>query len=125
MRKQYHFKPSPKGYLAWDVERLIDLSRNLKVMQTPLTEICELDEPYWYGEKSSIPTCRSVVDHMQLILEVDLDFPIILAADHSVMDGMHRVARALLDGQTTILAKKFDKTPLPDFTDVFPEDLPY
>jgi len=29
MRKQYHLKISDKGWLAWDVDRLIALSRSL------------------------------------------------------------------------------------------------
>ena len=125
MRKQYHFKPSPNGYFAWDVDRLIELSKDLEAINFPLSKIRELDEPYWYEEEKNTPTCRSVVDHMRLINAVDLAFPIILAADYSVMDGMHRVGRALLDEQDTILAKKFSKTPAPDFTDVYPDELEY
>ncbi len=40
------------------------------------------------------------------------------------MDGMHRVARALLDGHPAIAAKRLDTMPLPDYTDVQPDDLP-
>ena len=33
------------------------------------------------------------------IEETDLEYPIILAADGRVMDGMHRVCKALLEGK--------------------------
>ena len=125
MRKQYHFKSSPNGYYAWDVDNLIELSKKLNVIQFPISEIKELDEPHWYGEDNSIPTCRSIVEHMKLIHAVDLKFPVILSAEHSVMDGMHRVARALFEGHDTIKAKIFGKTPAPDFTDIYPDELEY
>ena len=41
---------------------------------------------------------RKVVEHTALILEADLAYPIILGHDGRVMDGMHRVARALMAG---------------------------
>lgn len=44
---------------------------------------------------------------MRLTQQVDLAYPIILGADGRVMDGMHRIARALLDGLPTIRAVQF------------------
>src|SRR6185312_11728015 len=44
MRKQYYFRNSPRGRLAWDVDRLVELSRTLPVRSVPLSEIRELDE---------------------------------------------------------------------------------
>ncbi len=57
--------------------------------------------------------------------EVDLSYPIILGADGRVMDGMHRIARAILDGHETIIALQFDVHPEPDYKDCRPGDLPY
>lgn len=41
------------------------------------------------------------------------------------MDGMHRVARALLEGHSTVLAKRLPVMPEPDYRGVRPEELPY
>jgi len=41
------------------------------------------------------------------------------------MDGMHRVARALLHGEATIRAVQFDVDPEPDYRNCRPEELPY
>lgn len=41
------------------------------------------------------------------------------------MDGMHRVARALLEGRSTITAVRFREDPEPDHRDCWPDDLPY
>ena len=71
------------------------------------------------------PTCRKVLEHMRLINEVDLSHPIILGADGRVMDGMHRVAKTLLEGRAVIEAVKFELDPDPDYVGRSPEDLPY
>jgi len=104
VRKQYHFWPSERGLLAWDVHRLIDLSRELPRMQVPVESIAELDQVYWFDGEDERPTCRKVLQHLRLIEETDLAHPIILAADGRVMDGMHRVAKAVLEGRETIEA---------------------
>ena len=124
MRKQYHFHPSPKGYFAWDVDRLVELTRGFARRWVSLDSIRELDETFWFGDKNDKPTCRAIVEHMRLVEEADLSCPIILSSDGRVMDGMHRVAKALLEGRKTIEAVKFDEDPKPDFKDVHPNDLP-
>lgn len=45
MRKQYFFRASPRGLLAWDVDRLIALTRDLPRQRVAIADIRELDEP--------------------------------------------------------------------------------
>ena len=59
------------------------------------------------------------------MLECDPAFPVILSSDGRVMDGMHRICRALLDGQSEIEAVRFLQDPDPDYVGVNPEYLPY
>ena len=125
MRKQYHFWPSDQGLMAWDVERLIRLSSGLPICHIALSEIREIDQVYWFDDDQERPTCRAVLDHMRLIEEVDLSYPIILGADGRVMDGMHRVAKALLEGKTEIEAVRFQVDPEPDHVGRRPSELPY
>jgi hypothetical protein len=125
VRKQYYFRPSDDGFDAWDVTHLIELSANLPVKEAPLTSIRELDSVYWFGADGSPSTVRILVRHMQLVLDVDLSYPVILGSDGSVMDGMHRVARCLLEGRLTVPAVQFLEQPEPDHTNVRPEDLSY
>jgi hypothetical protein len=123
MRKQYFFRESPLGTLAWDADHLIELSRRLPRKSVPLSQIRELDEP-WSGEDEPT-TWRSLVAHVVLMDEADLAFPIILAADGAVMDGMHRVAKALRLGQSAIEGVQFATDPPPDHVGKGPSDLPY
>jgi hypothetical protein len=121
MRKQYHFRPSGAGLKAWDVDRLVKLSAHLHTESVPIASIRELDETYW----AEPMTCRALADHARLINESDLKYPVILSSDGRIMDGMHRVLKALLLGQSHIAAVRFVTDPEPDFVGVDPDDLPY
>jgi hypothetical protein len=121
MRKQYHFRTGPAGLRAWDVDRLAFLSKNLTPELVPIADIRELDEPYW-GRSM---TCREVAQHAQIIQEADLTFPVILSSDGRIMDGMHRVLKAILLGRKHISAVRFSSDPAPDYVGVDPNDLPY
>jgi hypothetical protein len=124
MRKQYHFRPSERGLLAWDVDRLVALSKDLPRVQIPLSAIRELDEPFWFNLEAS-PTCRAVIEHARLIEAADLAFPIILSSDGRVMDGIHRVAKAVLLGRSTVEAVRFESDPALDYVGVQPDQLSY
>jgi hypothetical protein len=123
MRKQYYFRQSHRGLLAWDVDRLVALTSNFPRHLVSLTRIRELDQPF-FGEGES-PTWRSLLGHLELVDAADPSYPIILAADGSVMDGMHRVTKALREGRHDIDAVQFPVDPEPDYVDRRPEDLPY
>lgn len=125
VRTQYFFVPSEEGYNAWDVDRLVALSVGLPVCDVPLSSIEELDTAHWFGADGGPTTVRIMVEHLRLINDVDPSYPIILGAAGKVMDGMHRVARALLEGRTTVKGARFETQPDPDFRDVRPEELPY
>ena len=123
MRKQYYFRSSPRGLLAWDVDRLVELSRGFPIRTIPLTEIRELDHAL--DDDGQPITWREFVEHMALVDAADLAYPIILAANGDVMDGRHRVAKALLARRATIEAVQFVEDPEPDLVGRDPDDLPY
>jgi hypothetical protein len=123
VRKQYYFRPSDRGLLAWDVDRLIRLTSQLPRKAVPLDRIRELDEA-WFGDDEPA-TWRALVEHVRLMEEADLSYPIILSASGAVMDGMHRVARAMLEGRSGIEAVQFGEDPEPDHVGLGPDDLPY
>jgi hypothetical protein len=124
MRKQYNFRPGDQGLDAWDVDNLIRLSADLPVEEVAVTSIHEVDTNFWF-EFGPVPTVRRIIEQIRLIDEVDIAYPIILGSDGRVMDGMHRVARAILEGRTTIRAVRFAVEPEPDYRNCQPDDLPY
>ncbi len=124
MRKQYHSRLSDKGRLIWDIDKLIELSKEFKIVAVPLEEISEIDEPYWFDSEDS-PSCRNIAEHAKLIEQADLSYPIILCSKMRVMDGMHRVLKALNLGLDTIDAVIFSSDPEPDYINLPLDDLPY
>jgi hypothetical protein len=124
MRKQYHFWPGAAGLDAWDVDRLIALAAELPVIDVELSAIAEIDSVYWFDETHR-PTVRNVVAHARLIAAADLRWPILLGHDNRVMDGMHRISRAMLEGQRVIRARKFAEPVPPDFSNCRPDQVPY
>jgi hypothetical protein len=117
--------PGDSGLDAWDVDNLVQATAHLPVKDVELDAIREVDTLYWFNDGDERPTVRRMAEHMRLVRDVDPSFPIILGADGRVMDGMHRVVRALLEGQPTIRAVQFEEDPEPDYRNVGPRDLPY
>ena len=123
MRKQYFFRPSDRGLLSWDVDRLVALTRSLPRRRVALADIRELDQP-WFGETEP-RSWRELAEHLKLVNAAELTYPIILAADGAVMDGMHRVVKAYSSGQQDIEAVQFLEDPEPDHVGLGPGDLTY
>ena len=122
IRPQYHFRPGPNGLRAWNVARLIRLSKNLPIQQFALQDLAEIDEAYW---GTGNLTVRQVAEHALLMREADLSVPIIICAEGRVIDGMHRVAQALMLEHETIPAVQFRTTPEPDHENSDPNALSY
>lgn len=94
------------GKLSWSVPRLFELARDLPVMDVPLKHL----SVYYIYEKL---TLREMVMHMNAVNAADLTKPIILDEDGELMDGRHRLMKAMLTGAETIKAVRFDENPSP------------
>src|SRR5438094_109738 len=67
----------------------------------------------------------SFAAHLRLVEETELAYPIIRAADGAVMDGMHRVIKALVQGRETVDSVQFAADPAPDYVGRRPDELAY
>lgn len=94
------------GRHVWSVSRLFELSKSLPVMDVPLKHI----HMYYVYEKL---TLRELVGHMKASLDADMSCPIVLDEDGEIMDGRHRLMKAILEGHETIKAVRFDVNPNP------------
>ena len=89
----------------WRVSRLIFLTQDLKPFNIPMKALNIYD---------LFPASKDTMDfikHMKKVLDSDLSYPIILDDEGYIMDGRHRVLKALFEGIKTIKAVRFDKTP--------------
>ena len=94
------------GLHSWSVCRLFELAKNLPVMEIPLEHLA-LD---YYYEKMSL---REMLTHLKAANEADLSYPVILDEDGVIMDGRHRLMKAILLGLSTIKAVRFEENPPP------------
>lgn len=107
--KEWH-KPKDQmsqiGRHKWSVARLFELSKELPVMDVPLMHLSH----YYTYEKL---TLREMVMHMDAVNKADLSTPIILDEDGELMDGRHRLMKAMLTGEEKIKAVRFEDNPPP------------
>lgn len=94
------------GRHQWSVARLFILAKDLPVMVVPLDH---LNVYYKYKDL----TLRELVGHMKSVNDADLKYPIILDEDGEVMDGRHRIMKAMLENKKTIKAVRFEENPSP------------
>jgi hypothetical protein len=95
---------------VWIVTNLIARAKDLIPFDLPLAAI-HVGSSVWTPTGSAY----GMAHHMRRALDVDTDYPIILDEEGFIMDGWHRVLRALIDGKATIKAVRFDKTPVHDY----------
>ena len=102
----------PDGQMArlgrhmWSVPRLFALTKDFEAHDVPLDF---LDVHTRYNRL----TPREMVMHFNAVNNADLSFPIILDEDGEIMDGWHRVMKAMLLGEKTIKVVRFDENPSP------------
>ncbi len=101
------------GDRAWRIETIWRAALDLPVQQVPIDAIEEIDEDCWFDGRPA--TVRAVVDHARRIEDADLNVPVILASDGQVLDGMHRIAKAVLCGRTSVAAQRLTADPDPDW----------
>ena len=123
MRQQYHIRQVGEDTHVWDVNRLLRLHANVPTQTVALSQVAEIQQAYWFP--NTHPSTADIVEHMRLVEAADLAYPILMDAEGKLMDGMHRVAKALLAGHSHIHAQLLPQTPAPDFINVDVDSLPY
>ena len=100
----------------WLVSRLWHLSENLPIFEFEVASFNGFDQDVWFGNQQKA-TINNVLKHLKKIEKANFEHPIILSQDGIVLDGVHRICRAYLDGRKTIPAVKFEIDPMPDRKD--------
>lgn len=101
------------GRKHWDVNTLWKASEGLPVFKIPLAAI-DLELKPW-----AIPDFLSILYHVERINKVGFEYPVIMNPDGHIIDGWHRIAKAILKGRKYINAVRFNVMPEPD--EVLPE----
>ena len=95
---------------VWTVTNLIARAKDLEPFDLPLAAIYSGTEVW-----TPVGSAYGIAHHVRRALDVDTEYPIILCQQGFIMDGWHRVLRALIDGRAAIKAVRFSKTPSHDY----------
>lgn len=93
------------GTRYWHVTRLFQLSKDLEPFKLPLKHL------NIYDLFPKINTTLGFIEEIKNVMNADLKYPIILDEEGYVMDGRHRICKALYEEKEFILAVRFSKTP--------------
>ena len=83
---------------GYSVAQLIALTEGLPVFHAPVAAFLT---SYDLCDEADL---RDFVAHMRKVLAADLSFPIILGPNGAILDGKHRLAKAIFLEEPTILA---------------------
>lgn len=95
-----------KGY--WYVTSLIQKIKelNLEIFDFPLH--CIDLNTYIWGKKLSM---YEIITHLRQVNVCDLEFPIIISEEGTILDGWHRIIKAIIENKKTVKAVRFEKKP--------------
>lgn len=90
----------------YEVQDLIKAAEDLEEFDLPLA-----------GVNMNHAICQSTLTsflyHLKRVENADLKYPVIIDSVGYICDGWHRVAKAILEGKTTIKAKRLEVMPEP------------
>jgi hypothetical protein len=116
--------PTPEGHYCswlnpdgveecWEVEALWDAVKGLTPETVDLATLDEVtDTSLWLCHWRD-PTHPMTVPELARIDTADMSYPVILHPRGWLMDGMHRVAKALMSGSATVQAVRLTPETLP------------
>ena len=101
----------------WQVTALWDAAKGLPVEVVPRCTLePQLDSYCWAPNSEEPLTAREILDHTIRILNADMTYPILISQFGWVMDGMHRLAKAVLMDYPYISIQRFTTDPPPTTT---------
>ncbi len=124
-----------------DVYRLIDLTSEIEVAEVPAETLGDQLDGLNWNDSDQAPLCpRDVIDairaagsyeqaieqhptwaaHIEKISAADYTRPL-LVHGHDIIDGLHRFAKAILDGQPSVPVKTIDTIPPEALLQQFPK----
>lgn len=95
---------STHGKAEWRISDLVALVNEygLKSFHLPL-QFIDIQSHYFKCDD-----LYEFMQHMKMVQEADLDRPIIMSHRGQILDGRHRICKAIMEGRTHILAVKFE-----------------
>ena len=93
------------GGKHWKVSTLLEAAKGLEEFELPLAGIDMSGKPW------NMSGFIWILYHIQRVQKANLKYPIILCPEGQIIDGWHRIAKAVLQGKETIKAVKLRVMP--------------
>lgn len=98
---------------VWLVTNLISLAATLPSFEKPIREMrAVLFNSKFPGAESW--SHAELAYHYSVAMQADMNYPIVLGEDGRIMDGHHRLLKALIEKRSTIKVVQFVIDPTPD-----------
>jgi hypothetical protein len=94
----------------WRTKTLLEASKNLEVVPFQITDFIQDENIMW-----TLKNVHDYLNHYKRVQRANLDEPLILRSDGYIMDGWHRLIKAIACGITTLPSRQFVINPEPDF----------
>jgi disulfide oxidoreductase YuzD len=90
---------------SYKITDLIEASKNLKVFKIKTADV------FTDYEAPCNNTLTDFINHCKKVLNADLNYPIILSPDNFILDGKHRLSKAIIENTKYIKAVRLEKMP--------------
>jgi hypothetical protein len=121
---------------TYDVYRLIQETRTLPIVNVSVSDLFSeiVDNSYWNDVQGKSITIREVcealirnngnidwpstlrahpnlAEHIRKVRDADYAYPILLVLGHGIVDGIHRLTKAHIDGARTVPTRQLETVP--------------
>ena len=111
-----HLALKTDGHIVkiFDIHRLWKLAEHLPVTERHVSEF-DLATAFPWFLTNAPPTVAEIIDHMRRIMRAELDYPVMLDANGGVLDGIHRIAKCVIEDIPVVKCVQFSEGPVPDW----------
>lgn len=95
------------GTNRWEASDLVKFAQGLPTYKLKLKYLDLSILPF------TVSDILSFADHVKRVHDTDLRYPVIVGPKGNIMDGWHRVAKAVLGGKKYVLAVRLKELPPP------------
>ena len=100
------------GNRVWKASTLVEKVKELKLEPFKLQiQAIDLSASPWTGK-----TIYDIAGHVKRALAADLSHPVIMSEYGWIMDGWHRILKAIIEDKPYVLAVRFELDPVEDYT---------
>ena len=111
------------GKSVWQIEDLWNAVEGMPVHHMPVELFVEQLQGTCWTQGDETVTPNWVLSHTRRILGADLEYPMIIDSEGIILDGIHRLCKAVIEGRETVAVQRIVLMPDPSLA-VIEDDFP-